>query len=458
MGRSLVMKKVLLTLGLVAPTLAAAAADVTFTGASHEVIAVTPERNTGLDRVFVAFDSSELSAMVISGVSGAVEVSRYSNLGGGYAEPVAVRYEGGNALVDGPQGDMGYIIRDGDTTVCVWLVNYAAHRLVLQSAAAAAVQECENTSIEITGSGAAIYYYTIDGRREELGRDIEVKYSNLEWSDDSEAYLQTSETKVLPHLVNPVLLTPPLYCNSTMSVQGDRFLSSWGMAQHIESGLVYANGVSVQTTAEQTNVPEDDPDSPGSNMIKTETQGMGGSAPCDISFRAYVTDAVVHNEWQIAADEQFDYIDYRFNEQNLDYSFTEEGTYYVRFVGSNADGTCEAYGETYTVAIGSSELRIPNAFTPNDDGINDEWKVGYRSLLSFHCTIFDRYGTQIISFDDPTKGWDGKYKGKLVKPGVYFYVIEATGADGKTYKKGGDINIIRSKRNTTTSTGGGAVQ
>lgn len=40
-------------------------------------------------------------------------------------------------------------------------------------------------------------------------------------------------------------------------------------------------------------------------------------------------------------------------------------------------------------------------------------------------------------------GWDGKYKGKLVKPGVYYYVIRAKGADGKIYKLSGDINIIR---------------
>ena len=227
------------------------------------------------------------------------------------------------------------------------------------------------------------------------------------------------------------------------------------MELHIESPLVYANGLSVQTMAEQTNSPsDDDPDADPSNVIKTDTQGLGGSAPADISFRAYITDAVIHNEWQIASDPDFEYIDYRFNEQNLDYTFTEEGTYYVRFIGSNSDGTCETAGETYTIGIGSSELRIPNAFTPNEDGVNDVWKVGYRSLLNFSCSIFDRYGNEITHSTDPSKGWDGKYKGKYVKPGVYFYVIEAQGADGKKYKKGGDINIIKSKRYTDTATPG----
>ena len=46
------------------------------------------------------------------------------------------------------------------------------------------------------------------------------------------------------------------------------------------------------------------------------------------------------------------------------------------------------------------------------------------------------------SFTDPADGWDGKYNGKLVPSGVYYYVIKARGADGKEYNLKGDINII----------------
>ena len=57
-----------------------------------------------------------------------------------------------------------------------------------------------------------------------------------------------------------------------------------------------------------------------------------------------------------------------------------------------------------------------------------------------------------ISLSLSSKGWDGKYKGKYVKPGVYYYVIEAKGADGKEYKKKGDINILRSTRTDRNET------
>ncbi len=430
-----------------------AAIGVSFQGASKEVISVIPDKNTGLENVFVAYDSSQISEMAISGVDANSSVTKYSNLGGGYAQPVESSFVDGRLIINNPEGDMGYIVNDNGRNTCFWLVNYLPHTLVLTSAGADSEQECDNTRIVISGSGDPIHYFSIDGRQCELSRDIKLDYMNLEWDDESESFIQHEMTKELSHLSNTVSLTPPLYCNSTIRISGDRFLKQWGIGVEIESQLIMANGLSVQTKAEQTNaLDESDPEADASNMINTDTQGLGGSAPADFTFTAFTTDAVIHNEWQIAADENFEYIDYRFNEQNLDYSFTEEGTYYVRFVGSNSDGTCETFGETYTIGIGSSDLRIPNAFTPNEDGVNDVWKVGYRSLLSFQCTIFDRYGNEIFKFSDPTQGWDGKYKGKYVKPGVYFYVIEAKGADGKNYKKGGDINIIKYKKYTNTET------
>lgn len=441
-----------LAAGVLSSLSAVHALDISFRGATYEILSFTPDRNSGLEALYVAYDTSQIQEMIISGIGNITGVLKYSNLGGGYAVPVDYSVSGDNIVIASPAGDTGYILEYDGRTQCFWLVNYLPHRMTLSSAYASAEQECETTRIDIIGKGEPFYYYSIDGRQCELSRDINIEYYNLAWDEQSESFTQDRISKTVAHISNPVVISPPLYCNSTFSISGDRFLKSWNMEQHVESELVYANGLDVRTTAEQTNLSENDnPDADASNMIKTEIQGMGGSAPADISFKAYTTDAVIHNEWQIAADPEFEHIDYRFNEQNLDYTFTEEGTYYVRFVGSNVDGSCETAGETYTVGIGSSDLRIPNAFTPNEDGVNDVWKVAYRSLLEFSCTIFDRYGNEMFHFKDPTQGWDGKYKGKYVKPGVYFYVIEAKGADGTRYRKGGDINLIRSKRYSNTS-------
>ncbi|MFV0535946.1 MAG: gliding motility-associated C-terminal domain-containing protein [Dysgonomonas sp.] len=59
--------------------------------------------------------------------------------------------------------------------------------------------------------------------------------------------------------------------------------------------------------------------------------------------------------------------------------------------------------------------------------------------------IVNRWGVKMYESTDPAKGWDGRYKGKYVNTGVYFYVIEAQGSDGVKYRKRGDINILRGR-------------
>jgi gliding motility-associated-like protein len=429
--------------GLAITTLPAAAVNISLNGSSRQIIALDAEKATGLNKIYVVWNTAELSDMTITGATGALTVQRFSNLGGGYAEDVTTVSTGNGYAVNSPAGDMGYIITDGTTPTYIWIVNYADKIFSISHVEAASEQECENTQLEISGKGSAIHYYSIDGRQYELSREIKAQYYTMEWDEEQNDYVQVYNTSTSEHLNEIMTFTPPFYCNTQVTVSGDRFLEQWGIPNSAISSAVIANGIACYTEAEQTNESEVDEEE-GSNLISSNdtSDGLGGSAPADITFRAYTTDAVIHHEWQMASDESFENITHRYNNQELDYTFNEEGTYYVRYVGSNSDGSCETNGDTYTVSIGSSELRIPNAFSPNGDGVNDVWKVGYRSLLNFRCWIFDRYGNQIYEFSDPSQGWDGKYKGKYVKSGVYYYVIEAKGSDGKKYKKGGDINII----------------
>jgi hypothetical protein len=58
----------------------------------------------------------------------------------------------------------------------------------------------------------------------------------------------------------------------------------------------------------------------------------------------------------------------------------------------------------------------------------------------------------MCSFTNPAEGWDGKYNGKAVPAGVYYYVIKAEGSDGVKYNLSGDINIINYSSSTSTST------
>lgn len=264
--------------------------------------------------------------------------------------------------------------------------------------------------------------------------------------DKSESYSGFKATIVLP--------SP--YCSTTFTLSGDKFLEFWNEPLQVATTsdtfvpvAIDAHCVAIQETESHD------------NEIKNQGEGLlGGSAPVTITFHADCTEAVVYREWQMATDPDFRDIQLRLGQDEVTQTFMEEGTTYWRFVYANEDNSCTSESETYTVSIGISELKCPNVFTPGvSEGQNDEWKVSYRSITRFHCWIFNRWGNKIIELTDPSQGWDGTYGGKLVKPGVYYYVIEAEGADGKHYKLSGDINIIRYRKNPLTggeeTTGGG---
>lgn len=426
---------------------------VEFIGSREEIIKDTPIASTGLSAVYVVRDIKNITEMVIETIDNPSDfkIQIYSNLGGGYAQDISVEYINNKAIIRDPKGDMGYIVTDGGKQFCFWVVDYAKWRYNVRGIDSAEEQDCDFTRFVVDGVGEPIKYYGINGRQYILNREIELSYTNLEWSSESKAYISVEKIASFESLSSVLTITPPLYCSTAVILTGDRFLKKWGEEETVESGTIMPNGIAVESEAVQNNISEDE----SSNMIKGDETMLGGSAPADFTFYAYTTDAVMHNEWQIAEDPDFEYIKYRFNEQDLNYTFTEEGKYYVRFIGSNGDGSCEEIGDTYEIGIGASDLRVPNAFSPDGDGVNDVWKVAYRSLIEFKCWIFDRNGNQLFYFDRPELGWDGKYKGKVVKPGVYFYVIEAMGADKKRYKRGGDINILR-YRKIGNPTGGAA--
>ena len=442
---------------LLAGAAGAFAASVTFNGATLPVQEVVPDKSTGLNRIYVTYDMRGLSLTYhASGNGGNVTFYRYSSLGGGYAEQLSgIVASGNDYTLPNPEGEMGYIVEEGTDRYYFWLTDYSQHRLYLKGASLPEEQDCSMTTLNLQGSGSPIHFYSINGRQFTLDQQITVNYYTLDYDDEARQYNQVTESKNLESFSEHVYITPAPLCNTTFHVNGDRFLRAWNWEEEVESPTFRTNAVAVHTYAEQT--PEStDPDY-RSNQIgsSTSTGELGGSAPAEITFTAVCSDAVVHHEWQFSTDPDFSNLLYRFNEREVTYTFREEGTTYVRYIGTNAEGTCEAEGESFTVSIGASDLKCPNAFSPGaSEGVNDECKVSYRSIVDFKCWIFNRHGRQLFHFTDPSQGWDGKVGGKVVKSGVYYYVIEATGADGKKYKLSGDINVIGYKGLGSSSSSG----
>ncbi len=95
----------------------------------------------------------------------------------------------------------------------------------------------------------------------------------------------------------------------------------------------------------------------------------------------------------------------------------------------------------YAEVIPPLSVFIPNAFTPNGDGINDTFGVKGEGIKKFTMRIFDRWGEVIFESHSPKQQWDGTYEGKPAQSDVYVYQFTAAGEKAET--KSGSVTLVR---------------
>ena len=125
-------------------------------------------------------------------------------------------------------------------------------------------------------------------------------------------------------------------------------------------------------------------------------------------------------------------------------NYVNPGTYTVTIVSKKGGCVDSAY-KVIRVDI-PSKLEIPNVFTPNGDGSNDVFFLKTSNLTEITALIFDRWGNKVYELTSGTGNiaWDGKtLEGKDSPAGTYFYIIKATGKDGTTYDKKGNVSLYR---------------
>ncbi len=88
---------------------------------------------------------------------------------------------------------------------------------------------------------------------------------------------------------------------------------------------------------------------------------------------------------------------------------------------------------------------VPNAFSPNNDGRSDVFKLeGWGNCVTqFSIIIYDRWGEKVYESNDVSQGWDGRYHGKLLDPAVFVYYIKATSVNADKIIKQGNISLAR---------------
>jgi len=130
--------------------------------------------------------------------------------------------------------------------------------------------------------------------------------------------------------------------------------------------------------------------------------------------------------------------------QNVSHTFSKPGTYTVELVLTNENGETSS-AQTVIEVLSTSKIEsIPNIFTPNNDGDNDRFVIRSTNIKDFTLYVFERNGSTIFETNNIEKGWNGENKyGEQVMEGKYFYLIKATGIDGKRYKEKGVVRLER---------------
>lgn len=123
-------------------------------------------------------------------------------------------------------------------------------------------------------------------------------------------------------------------------------------------------------------------------------------------------------------------------------------TYAVSITAANG---CQGRDELTVFVDRRKQIYVPNAFSPNGDGLNDVFMIfaqkdfvaNIRSFL-----VFDRWGEAVFTYynfqpNDPAYGWDGKYRGEHLNPGVFVWTAEVEFTDGAVIRYKGGVSLVR---------------
>jgi len=150
----------------------------------------------------------------------------------------------------------------------------------------------------------------------------------------------------------------------------------------------------------------------------------------------------LYNQWIFITNAQ-----YTSNDIDPVFQFPQDqpGSYDVTLTVTNSFG-CQNSISKIVVIDDVFLFYIPTAFTPDGDGLNDQFRVVGEGLdlTSFKMTVFNKWGQLIFESSNPDNGWDGTQSGSLVPDGTYIWKIDAKEAHSPiVHNKDGFITIVR---------------
>ena len=132
-------------------------------------------------------------------------------------------------------------------------------------------------------------------------------------------------------------------------------------------------------------------------------------------------------------------------EENPTHAYVNEGTYQITLTVGYPYGC--SYSVAYTIIVGRGyEIEMPNAFTPNNDGVNDTFRPVYLGMKEVSLEIYDTWGGLLYAESSTTNvfiGWDGTVNGKPIENGNYIYQLTATARNDLEIQQSGPFTLIK---------------
>lgn len=296
---------------------------------------------------------------------------------------------------------------------------------------------CAGSSVTLTASGGDSYLWNTG----ETNASITVNHAGTFIVTATNACGTDTESVTVSVLALPVAAvqvsgTQPLCPGETailLASGGQNYV--WNTGQTGASITVSSAGVYTVTASDNCGSDQASVTITASDLVAAFIPSVtSGQAPLEVSFLNQSIQAQTYS-WEI--DNTVTTVD------SPDYTFTEPGTYPVVLTAQGTGGCVDTAIVYINVLPELSAMVVPNVFTPNGDGVNDLFLVGYEGIVNFHCTIFNRWGSEVVRITDIDAGWDGRVGGSPVQDGVYYYVISAEGHEGKKYELSGHVTLVR---------------
>jgi gliding motility-associated-like protein len=180
--------------------------------------------------------------------------------------------------------------------------------------------------------------------------------------------------------------------------------------------------------------------------------------PCIASFDVQDTCAISPTRFSIASSATINSVVWNFGDAesgvsntssllNPTHQFTSEGNFTVT---ATIALSCGNYSATRNIQIFKcdttrlvlNEIFVPEAFSPNSDGNNDNVYVR-GSIKEFSFSVFNRWGEVVFKTENQNTGWDGTYKGKELNAGVYVFFLSGQDLLGNSFNKKGNITLVK---------------